>query len=302
MTEQNQDGFVDVLLFMDTGAAQNWTSGHWKHKVTMHSFIPWLQAKAAELGREVSAEEIDTFVESTREEDLDVPMTAEEIDKRFRGRKSLKDIPATRLGDQWLYQQKLGGLPGKTHRRMQEEQIGLAKRLGRQITLAQIQNIFGKIAEELNLEASGPDTSVPEYKVGDSVPCTFQDCGIPAYPHRKTLTRNGRVVLHDEGPLQGLPRRVGNFAATVGKNGVVEVLCLCREHVKLAVQAGVITYPYEDAEKIAEAKNRPLRELEAMKKMAASSPAFAAKAKNKEVRGMVEGGRVGSKRKKCKDC
>ena len=248
--------YFDVMSVMDDGAKQAWTSGRWKGKVTMHTFVPWLQAKAAELGRSVSAEEIDEFVASSKDTDLDVPLTREEIKERFKGKKKLSDIPRTRLLDQWLYQQKLGGHPAQQDDRMKEEAIRLAESLGKQIVLQQGKNIFSKIEESIKLEAYGPD--------GNEVACTFESCDCHQYqPTMKTQVRNCRVLVHDDGPLKGLPKRIGNFTAMISGDGrSYEVRAFCWKHVKDVAQIGLWMCPHEDAAWIAEIGNRDL-ELEA---------------------------------------
>lgn len=300
---KTDNGQFDVKNVLDDGAAHEWSvSKRWAHKVTFHTFMVWATAKVVELGRKLSITDVDGYVSSLKEEDLDVPMTGAEIRERFKGAKSLRDIPGTRAADQWLYSQKLDNRPAKTHfqlRKMMEEQ---AVRLDHQLKLQVIKNIFLRVDEEIQLADAGEDDSVPDYTPGTTFQCTFPGCAAHDRMTKRTQTRNGRKVLHTDGALKGQPVRFGNFIVVNGAEDTPEARSLCRDHVKIAVQKGLQTYVYEDAVMIADTvmrernaileRDEKLRQdADVMAKMAAEAPVAAQKKRNQSVREMRDSNR-----------
>lgn len=294
----------DVKNVLDDGAAHEWSvNKRWAHKVTFHTFMVWATAEVAKLGRKLSIADIDGYVSTLKEEDLDVPMTAAEIKERFRGAKSLSDIPATRAADQWLYAQKMGNRPAKSDFQLQKEMETQAMRLGHQLKLQIVQNIFGRVAEEIALADAGEDNTVPDYKPGTQYQCTFEGCAAHDRMMKRTLTRNGRALLHVDGPLKGMSKRVGNFIVVTGEGSIPEARSLCRDHVKIAVQNSLQTYVYGDAVALIDAimqeravilgrEEKLRRDAEAMAKLAAEAPAAAVqKQRNQSVRSMRDSNR-----------
>lgn len=293
MKTGNSKAMFDVTSKMAESAKSEWRKGpksRWYGKVTIHDLWSWLSS----LDHIVEDTEIDTYLASVKEEDLDQPLKAREIRERFNGAKSIEDIPMTRMATRWFNQQQHEGRPASQNRRFWEMFVKRAQNDRLQVVLEVAKGLFDTIAKRQDLAEAGPDKTV-DLATGEMLTCMFAGCGCKGNPWQTKQIVNDQVVLHGEGPLEGKPVRFGNFATILKENGNYETHFFCREHTRLFVQSGGSTLSYEDAEAVTAASNKERddanaarkkkeQDAEAMKRMAANSPNVAVKQKYSDVR------------------
>ncbi len=296
---KTENGQFDVQSLMDDGAKQAWTTGRWAGKVTVHDLVKHLQS----LGRLATVADIDAYVASAKSEDLDKPLTRREIRERFQGKKSLDDMPVTRALLIWLRSQRVNGREANMDFTVWKTMKTRANKEGRQIDLALGQALFATVTKVIEVKAAGPDTTVIDYQVGGRFTCAQDGCAGQSIPQMQTLTDpNGQAQTHKSGPLEGQPLRVGDFLIRRGTSNSWEIQPLCHEHRRMAIQAGLTTYPFGDAQAIVDSLNaeeavardiatkaaedaaKKQRDFEAMKKLAESSPKVALKQKYQSAR------------------
>lgn len=303
MKTDNVQSGSDVKSMLDDGARKAWESGQWKGKVTIHDLMKYLQT----LGHLASVEEINAYVASSKEEDLDKPLTAKEIRERFGGKKSIEDIPMTRAATLWFNQQSYEGHPPASQNRgFWQMFVKRAKNDQLQVVLEVAKGLFQTIAKRQDQAAAGPDTTAG-LNTGEMLSCMLEGCGCQGNPWQRKLIVNDRVLLHQDGPLKGQEVRVGNFAS-VKVGDKYETHFFCRDHVKVFVASGGATFCHEDAEAITVATNKTiedaktaaakvLKQADALRQMALNSPAVAQKQRNQEVRQTVANNRTGNRRR-----
>ncbi|MDP1719182.1 MAG: hypothetical protein Q8L24_02020, partial [bacterium] len=242
----------DVKTMLTEEAQKSWTSGKWAGKITVHDMVEHLKT----LGRLATTEDIDAYVATTKTEDLDVPMKRHEIKERFKGAKRLDDMPLTRAALRWLREQRVNGREANMDFQVWKTMKTRANVEGRQLDLALVQALFATATKVIAVKASGPDTTVLDYAVGGTFTCSFDGCACQSVLRMSTLTDpNGEARKHESGPLTGKDFHVGDWLLKRGGDSRWEAQPLCREHSKMAVQAGNTTYPYGDASVIADTLN-----------------------------------------------
>lgn len=286
-----------VVSYLDDDAKKAWSAGTWKGKLVVAKLMEFLK----ELGRPASVADVEAYVASAETSHLDTPLTKAEMEARGW---TFDERPMTILGSRWLSSQQVSGRPANQVGKVWDTMVIRSKREGGQLKLTIVQGLLETVSKNLGLEQFGQDSTVPDFKAGEMMPCEFCECGEYFLPQMRTVVKDSRVLKYSDGPLQNKPIRTGNFRTIKGPDGQWTASSLCSKHRKDWLEAKQYAYPYEDALAIAEAANADEQtaakakadataaaakrdaERELIRKQAAEQPKLAEKHRNRDIRGM----------------